>query len=103
AGYSVRPRRLGMSVATQTLRFAQARSARTKVAYIMSRFPKVTETFVLGEMVAVERMGVQVQVYPLLRAHASRVHSEGASLWRKIAAFCRPARGEPVMHAEAPR
>ena len=36
-----------------------------KVAYIMSRFPKLTETFVLFEMVAVERQGVQIELYPL--------------------------------------
>ena len=51
-----------------------------RVAYIMSRFPKLTETFVLYEMLAVERLGVQVEVYPLLRQRESTVHAEAAPL-----------------------
>ena len=47
-----------------------------RVAYIMSRFPKITETFILYEMLAVMQEGVQVEVYPLMR-------------------------GDPVMHPEA--
>ena len=38
-----------------------------KVAYVMSRFPKLTETFILHEMIAVEGLGVEVSLYPLLR------------------------------------
>jgi len=50
-----------------------------KVAYIMSRFPKLTETFILYEMLAVEQEGVQVQVYPLLREKTDTVHPEAES------------------------
>jgi glycosyltransferase involved in cell wall biosynthesis len=46
----------------------------------MSRFPKLSETFVLYEMLAVERLGVAVDVYPLLRERASVVHPEAAPL-----------------------
>jgi colanic acid/amylovoran biosynthesis glycosyltransferase len=38
-----------------------------KVAYIVSRFPKLTETFILNELFAVEKQGVQVELYPLQR------------------------------------
>jgi colanic acid/amylovoran biosynthesis glycosyltransferase len=38
-----------------------------RVAYIMSRFPKLTETFVLNEILAVEAAGARVDIYPLLR------------------------------------
>jgi glycosyltransferase involved in cell wall biosynthesis len=51
-----------------------------KVAYVMSRFPKLTETFVLYEMLAVERSGVAVEVFPLLRERADVMHSEAAAL-----------------------
>ena len=51
-----------------------------KVAYIMSRFPKLTETFVLYEMLAVERLGVQVEVYPLLRQREPTVHADAQPL-----------------------
>jgi len=42
----------------------------------MSRFPKLTETFVLDEMIAVERHGARVELFPLLRERAERVHAE---------------------------
>jgi glycosyltransferase involved in cell wall biosynthesis/peptidoglycan/xylan/chitin deacetylase (PgdA/CDA1 family) len=45
-----------------------------RVAYVMSRFPKLTETFVLAELLAVEARGVPVDVYPLLRERAALVH-----------------------------
>ena len=37
-----------------------------KFAYMMSRFPKISETFVLYEILAIMEMGLQVEVYPLL-------------------------------------
>jgi glycosyltransferase involved in cell wall biosynthesis len=37
------------------------------VAYVVSRFPKITETFVLNEMIALEELGMQVELFPLLR------------------------------------
>lgn len=47
-----------------------------KVAYIMSRFPKITETFVLYEMQAIERQGIEVAVYPLQRERTKVMHPE---------------------------
>ena len=47
-----------------------------RVAYVMSRFPKLTETFVLDEMIAVERHGAAVELFPLLRERAERIHAE---------------------------
>src|SRR5215204_1701848 len=49
---------------------------RQKVAYIMSRFPKITETFVLYEMLALEEQQIQVEVYPLQREHTKVMHPE---------------------------
>ena len=54
----------------------KARRVPLKVAYIMSRFPKLTETFVLYEMIAMQREGVQVEIYPLLREKAEVVHPD---------------------------
>jgi len=51
-----------------------------KVAYVMSRFPKLTETFVLNEIRAVEQLGVQTEIYPLLRERQTVVHQEAAPL-----------------------
>ncbi len=49
------------------------RSDDLRVAYVMSRFPKLTETFILREMVAMERIGVRIELYPLLRERADLV------------------------------
>jgi glycosyltransferase involved in cell wall biosynthesis len=48
------------------------------VAYIMSRFPKITETFVLFEMQQIERLGLKVDVYPLQRERTAVTHPEAA-------------------------
>ncbi len=76
-------------------------AAAPRVAYLMSRFPKLTETFVLYEMLAVEAAGVPVDVYPLLRARDTGVHTEGATVRTKLAERFKPARADAVMHAEA--
>ena len=46
------------------------------VAYVMSRFPKLTETFVLDEILALEARGVRVEVFPLWRERGGLVHPE---------------------------
>lgn len=56
---------------------AEAESTqRVRVAYVMSRFPKLTETFVLYEMCEMERLGVDVRVFPLRRERTKVVHDE---------------------------
>lgn len=47
-----------------------------KVAYTMSRFPKLTETFILYEMEAMEEAGITVELFPLLREKQQVQHSE---------------------------
>src|SRR5437016_1216183 len=54
-----------------------------KVAYIMSRFPKITETFILYEMLALEEFGVPVEIYPLLRETQPVAHPEAERLVRR--------------------
>ncbi len=50
-----------------------------RVAYIMSRFPKITETFVLYEMKALEELGARVEVFPLLHEPPGPRHAEAAA------------------------
>ena len=38
-----------------------------RIAYVMSRFPKLTETFILAELEAMDRAGVAIELHPLLR------------------------------------
>jgi colanic acid/amylovoran biosynthesis glycosyltransferase len=69
---------------------AEHENRRLKVAYVMSRFPKLSETFVLGEILAVEEQGVEVELYPLLRERAEVMHPEAAAL-------CERARFQPFL------
>lgn len=50
------------------------------IAYVMSRFPKLTETFILFEILAVERLGQRVELYPLLRHREPVSHPEALAL-----------------------
>ena len=70
-----------------------------KVAYIMSRFPKLSETFILNEMRAVERTGVALDLYPLLRERQNVTHPETAE-WVDRARF-HPFVSLPIVRANA--
>jgi glycosyltransferase involved in cell wall biosynthesis len=59
---------------------SRRQAATGKVAYVMSRFPKLTETFVLNEIRTVEQLGMQTEIYPLLREKQAVVHEEAAPL-----------------------
>ena len=63
---------------------------RLKVAYVMSRFPRLSETFVLYEILAVEKQGVDVHLYPLIRERAEVIHPEAVEL-------CTRARFQPFV------
>jgi glycosyltransferase involved in cell wall biosynthesis len=53
--------------------------AHLRIAYIMSRFPKLTETFILFEMAAIERQGAEIRLFPLLHERESAMHPEAAA------------------------
>jgi colanic acid/amylovoran biosynthesis glycosyltransferase len=57
-----------------------------RIAYIVSRFPTVAETFVLREMIEVERQGWPVSLFPLVRDHPAALHPEVAP-WVERAHF----------------
>jgi glycosyltransferase involved in cell wall biosynthesis len=50
------------------------------VAYLMSRFPTLTETFILYEILELERLGLRVEVFPLLRQREQVVHPEARAI-----------------------
>jgi glycosyltransferase involved in cell wall biosynthesis len=60
------------------------RQGAPRVAYIMSRFPKITETFILYEILELERGGIAVEICPLLREKAAVVHPEAARMMPRI-------------------
>jgi glycosyltransferase involved in cell wall biosynthesis len=73
------------------------KSSHLKVAYIMSRFPKLTETFILYEMLAMQQQGIQVEVYPLLREREEVMHPE-AMQFVSVAHF-QPFMSLPILRA----
>jgi colanic acid/amylovoran biosynthesis glycosyltransferase len=72
-----------------------------RVAYIMSRFPRLTETFILYEMLALEAQGVCVEIYPLIREKAAVVHSEAPALVER--AHYTPFFSLPIVRANLSR
>lgn len=62
---------------------AQSAPAGMRVAYIMSRFPKITETFILNEMLAAEAGGVTVEIFPLRRERTNKMHPEARDFTRR--------------------
>lgn len=60
-------------------RAIDADSISPRIAYIMSRFPKITETFILYEMLAAEKAGVCVEAFPLSRETTGKMHPEAVA------------------------
>jgi colanic acid/amylovoran biosynthesis glycosyltransferase len=63
-----------------------------RLGYVMSRFPKISETFILREIVSLRRLGFPVEIYPLLRRQQEIKHAEA----EKVAAG---AHYHPLMSA----
>ena len=75
---------------------SQGKSLSPRIAYIMSRFPKITETFILYEMLAAEKAGACVDVFPLNREKTAKMHPEAA-------AYVKRAHFLPLLSAEIVR
>jgi len=57
---------------------------RAQIAYTMSRFPHLPETFILREMIAMENLGWKIALYPLIVQEQPVIHAE-AEEWVKRA------------------
>jgi colanic acid/amylovoran biosynthesis glycosyltransferase len=68
-----------------------------RIAYVMSRFPKLSETFVFNEILAVEKLGADVEVYPLLRERQPVSHPDVGRL--VAAARFQPFLSVPIVRA----
>lgn len=68
-----------------------------RVAYVMSRFPKLSETFVLHEILSLRKLDMDVIVMPLLRHHERVSHEAALAIAReaRVHPFLSPA----IMHA----
>jgi colanic acid/amylovoran biosynthesis glycosyltransferase len=54
-----------------------------KIAYVMSRFPHLPETFILREMNALENLGWDIALYPLISQHQEVIHDEARTWIRR--------------------
>lgn len=52
----------------------------SKIAYLMSWFPARTETFILYEIIELERRGLSVEIYPVLGKKSGAPHPEAVPL-----------------------
>jgi colanic acid/amylovoran biosynthesis glycosyltransferase len=55
-----------------------------RVAYVVSRFPSTTETFIAREMGAVEHLGVSIELFALIQERDVVVHPEAAPFLRRL-------------------
>jgi colanic acid/amylovoran biosynthesis glycosyltransferase len=62
--------------------------SRKRIAYIVSRFPKITETFIMFEILELERLGTNVSVFSVLRENEGIMHAEAASIVER-AHYCK--------------
>jgi len=56
----------------------------TRIAYIVSRFPHLPETFILREMIYLEKLGWQIELYPLIIQQQEIVHVEARPWLRRV-------------------
>lgn len=76
---------------------AAPKAVRPPIAVLLSRFPSVTETFVLREVIEMERQGQPVVLMPLLRESPPIVHQE-ARPWMERAVYT-PFLSLPILAA----
>jgi colanic acid/amylovoran biosynthesis glycosyltransferase len=55
-----------------------------RIAHIVSVFPALTETFVLYEMIAMEKLGMDLRIYSLQRNRYSVMHPEALAMMPRV-------------------
>jgi len=63
---------------------AAAEGPRMKIAYLLKTFPKLSETFVLNEILELERQGLEVHIFSLRQPSETKVHPGVAEVKAKI-------------------
>ena len=64
----------------------------TRFAYLLKRFPRLSETFVLNEMLELQRQGVELRIYALMDPLEKQAHPEAARLRAHIVYLHDPRR-----------
>jgi colanic acid/amylovoran biosynthesis glycosyltransferase len=93
-----------------------AENCSLRVGYVLKVFPRLSETFILNEILELERQGVKIDIFSLkpptepryhgdlsrLRASVTYLSSaEGSEAWRKIRADCLSSDPDPFRVGES--
>lgn len=85
-----------------------------RIAYLVKTFPRLSETFILNEILGLEKLGLKLHIYALRRPGQEAVHPKvaevkapvtyvpGVDLWKKPAEAARMAAAHAAMAALRP-
>jgi colanic acid/amylovoran biosynthesis glycosyltransferase len=93
-GMSARGAELREPTQTGVDAVTERRPKRT-IAHVTSRFPKISETFILDEILELQRLGFGVEVFALVRERPSVMHPHAEALLPQVH-FGTPVTGEAV-------
>ena len=65
----------------------QISRARRPITFLLKRFPRLSETFILNELLALERQGVRLSIYSILDPEEKIVHADVARLRTPVEYF----------------
>jgi len=55
-----------------------------KIAYLLKTFPKLSETFILNEILELERQGVELRIFSLREPSETKMHAEAADVKAEV-------------------
>src|SRR5258708_9704337 len=55
-----------------------------KIAYLLKTYPKLSETFILNEILGLEKLGLELEIFSLRRPADELVHSSVAQVKAKV-------------------
>lgn len=61
-----------------------------KIGYLLHRFPRVTDTFIMREIRALRRAGTNIQIVSIWKPYATETNSEVSEEWFKQTSFLLP-------------
>ena len=62
-----------------------------KVGYVLKRFPRLTETFILNELLELERQGIEVEVFSLMHPPSETRHKLLSTLKARVTYLPKPS------------
>ncbi|MFM7446034.1 MAG: glycosyltransferase [Tabrizicola sp.] len=74
--------------------------APTRIGYVLKRFPRFSETFILNELLALEALGIECHVFSLLTPPDEPRHARLSQLRAPVTYLAKPATITPVSDAE---